>query len=304
MDNSLLPYFPPIRTQGNQSSCTAWAVGYYYSTYTQAVDEGYTVSGGDNTHICSPGFLYNLVDGGMDGGSSVDYVLARVLTVGRSSWAQKPYSASDYLSWPSEAAWLDGLQNRLQATHNLDGTSGSGQTAIKQLLANGQLVVSRFDVHNTFYTGYPTDHVGINNKVYYYPDGTLVGGHAITLVGYDDNKSYVDNRDGLTHYGAFLVANSWGTTWGVTNSSGAGTKGYFWVAYTMFTEATFGPTVYYADDRPHYRSKLYAAVGINHPDRNMLRLRGKITGASLWRAPEVIYYDGGAGPRGHQPDGA
>ncbi len=79
--------------------------------------------------------------------------------------------------------------------------------------------------------------------------------------------------------GAFLVANSWGTNWGVTNSSGAGTKGFFWVAYKMFSEATFGPTVYYADDRPHYRPKLYVAAGINHPSRDALRLRGKITGS-------------------------
>ncbi|MCJ7822883.1 MAG: hypothetical protein MUQ26_07400, partial [Armatimonadetes bacterium] len=36
VDNSTLTYFPPIRSQGSQGSCTAWASCYYYDTYTQA----------------------------------------------------------------------------------------------------------------------------------------------------------------------------------------------------------------------------------------------------------------------------
>ena len=33
VDNSTLPYFPPIRSQGSQGSCTAWASCYYYDTF-------------------------------------------------------------------------------------------------------------------------------------------------------------------------------------------------------------------------------------------------------------------------------
>ena len=78
VDNSTLPYFPQIRSQGSQGSCTAWASCYYYNTYTQAFDEGYTVSGGDNNHILSPAFMYNLINGGEDWGASTAFAVARL----------------------------------------------------------------------------------------------------------------------------------------------------------------------------------------------------------------------------------
>ena len=44
---------------------------------------------------------------------------------------------------------------------------------------------------------------------------TVVGGHAVLAVGYDEKKQIV------------LVRNSWGTGWGV--------KGYFWMPYAYIT---------------------------------------------------------------------
>jgi len=296
VDNSTLPYFPQIRSQGSQGSCTAWASCYYYNTYTQAFDEGYTVSGGDNNHILSPAFMYNLINGGEDWGASTAFAVARLNEIGCSSWALQPYSAGDWTSWPSEAAWINALNNRTQTAYYIDASTSSGLTAVNQHLANGNLAVTDFPVYSVWYDSYPTNATGINNGVYYAPAGEMVGGHAVALVGYDDNKSYVDHRDGLTHYGAFLAVNSWGEWWGVTNTSGVGSKGFFWVAYSMFAEGKFGPDVYYNDDRPDYRPKLYAVVGLNHPERWDVRLRGSIGGATGWHSHDVIYYDGGALP--------
>ena len=44
---------------------------------------------------------------------------------------------------------------------------------------------------------------------------SIIGGHAVMAVGYDDSK------------GAFIVRNSWGTDWGI--------KGYFYLPYWYFT---------------------------------------------------------------------
>lgn len=297
IDNSTLAYFPLIRSQGSQGSCTCWAAGYYYDTFTQAADEGYDVSGGDNDHICSPAFLYPLVNGGYDGGANTQYVMTRLNDIGCSSWSLKPYSSDDWTSWPSEAAWVDALDNRTQAAHWIDGSTESGLDAIKQHLANGNLAVTDFDVYSTWYDYYPDDsRTGLDNDVYYYADGEMVGGHAVTLVGYDDTRSYVDHRDGQTHTGAFLIANSWGPWWGVTNNTGTGTLGFFWVAYGMFLDSTFGPWVYYNDDRPDYRPSLYAVAGINHAQRYDVRLRGGVTCDGDWYSHDVIYYDGGEFP--------
>ena len=291
VDNSTLPYFPPIRSQGSQGSCTAWASCYYYDTYTQAFDEGYTVSGGDNNHILSPGFMYPLINDGMDWGAYTAFAVARLNDIGCSSWALKPYSSGDWTSWPSEAAWVNALNNRTETAHFIDASTSTGLTAVKQYLANGNLAVTDFPVYADWYDSYPAEVTGVNSGVYYAPSGEMIGGHAVALVGYDDTKSYVDHRDGQTHNGAFLVANSWGEWWGVTNTAAKG--GFFWVAYSMFSELEFGPDVYYNDDREGYRPKLYAVVGINHSERWDVRLRGSVGGESGWHSQDVIYYDGG-----------
>ena len=297
VDNSTLAYFPPIRSQGSQGSCTCWAAGYYYNTYTQALDEGFDVSGGDNDLICSPAFLYPLVNGGHDWGANTQYVMSRLNDIGCSSWSLKPYSSADWTSWPSEAAWVDALDNRTQAAHWIDGSTESGLDAIKQYLANGNLAVTDFDVYSTWYDYYPDDtRTGLDNDVYYYTDGDVVGGHAVTLVGYDDSRSYVDHRDGQTHTGAFLIANSWGASWGVTNNTGTGTLGFFWVAYEMFLDSTFGPWAYYASDRPDYRPRLYGVTGLNHPERWDLGLYGGVGEPPDWWSHDVLWLDGGPIP--------
>jgi C1A family cysteine protease len=294
IDNSTLPYFPPIRSQGSQGSCTAWASCYYYNTFAQAMDEGYTVSGGDNDHICSPAFMYPLTNGGSDNGASVSYAVARLNDIGACSWTLKPYSSADYTSWPSEAAWVNALRNRTQSAQFIDGSTASGLIAIKQHLANGNLAVTSFTVYANFYYNYPTDSTGINNGVYYATDGSVVGGHAVTLVGYDDNKSYTDHRDGQVHSGAFLLANSWGSGWGTYNSTGAGSRGFFWVAYDMFLNGQFGPTAYYNTDRPHYRPGLYVVAGINHPQRDKVSFRAGAGSGSPWLSYYAIDNDGGS----------
>jgi len=294
-DNSTAIYFPPIRSQGAQGSCTAWAAGYYYNTYTQARDAGIDVSGGDNSNICSPAFLYPLVNDGVDYGAYTPYVVTRLNDVGCASWATMPYSQSDWTTWPTKAAWVEALQWRTKTAYSIDGSSQAGITAIKQHVANGNVAVTRFSVYWTWYTQYPNNATGINNRVYYAQAGSYAGGHAVTIVGYDDNRSYVDHRDGQTHTGAFLVANSWGSSWGWYNSTEAGSKGFFWVAYSMFLESSFGPYVYFNSDRADYEPTLYASAGINHTQRGRVTVRAGIgpTGSPEYSGPYPVYYAGG-----------
>lgn len=121
VDNSTLQYFPPIRSQGSQGSCTAWASCYYYNTYTQALDEGFDVSSGDNDHICSPSFMCPLINYGVDEGANLDYAMLKLMDVGCCSWTLKPYSQSDYTTWPTEAAWIQALNTRTSEAYDIDG---------------------------------------------------------------------------------------------------------------------------------------------------------------------------------------
>ena len=62
---------------------------------------------------------------------------------------------------------------------------------------------------------------------------TCVGGHAVVIVGYDNNLQTSNGN------GAFLVRNSWGIDWGTNyvNTSGSYDTGggYFWIPYQYFT---------------------------------------------------------------------
>ncbi|KHK02695.1 C1 family peptidase [Desulfovibrio sp. TomC] len=82
-------------------------------------------------------------------------------------------------------------------------------------------VVARMVVYSDFYnyTG------GVYTKV----SGQNMGGHFVLVVGWDDRTS------------AFLVKNSWGTSWGES--------GYFWIAYSELAsvDVRFGEWVYVYD---------------------------------------------------------
>ena len=52
---------------------------------------------------------------------------------------------------------------------------------------------------------------------------TVRGGHAIVVAGYDDNMVIKNMPSGPQTTGAFLIRNSWGTSWG--------DHGYGWLPY-------------------------------------------------------------------------
>jgi hypothetical protein len=206
---------------------------------------------------------------------------------------------------PDVEAWIAALKNRPGTLHKIRADNEEGLETIKQHIADGGCAVTR----GLFRANYPAygdsaSGPGIDNGVMYAKVGENWLRHSLCICGYDDERSYMDKRDGKTYSGAFLIANSEGQDWGSYNSTGQGTRGFLWVAYRMFLEGEFGlydhddnphtdpcydnpsfPTVYYHDDRPHYRPTLYAVVGVNHNKRNLLSLTAGIGSINL---PEFI----------------
>jgi C1A family cysteine protease len=96
--------------------------------------------------------------------------------------------------------------------------AGSATAAtIKNAIYHDGPVVAWFKVYTDFYS--------YSSGVYTQTSGTYEGGHFVLVTGYDDTL------------GAFIVKNSWNTTWG--------NAGYFKIAYSEITGLTeFGSDTY------------------------------------------------------------
>ena len=318
VDHSRSIHFPPIKQQ-TAGDCTCYSSTYYYNTFKQARDEGLdarAIGGtglGDPDVIGSPRFTFLIIAEGGWGALGTRTAMERLADSGSSSVTEFAYEEDVWGPWPPEAAWVQALRNRTYALQSIRVDSWDGLEAARQVIASGTCLVTRGDFGANYgnYLDYAAGY-GINNRVMYDRDMSGHGLiHSFCIVGYDDGKDYYDHRDRRTHYGAFLVANSEGPTKGCCNSTGTGSKGFMWIAYTMFLERQLGyynwpwveppewdpcfdnepdPTVYYHLDRPRYRPRLFAVVGLNHGWRNRIVLQGGIdsTNAPDFWSPEAI----------------
>ncbi|MBU0640139.1 MAG: hypothetical protein KKB50_14835 [Planctomycetes bacterium] len=306
VDHSTEIYFPPIGQQ-TIGDCTCWSSCFYYNTYVQARDHGLDASINDPDVICSPWFIFSLISQTWWGAECTEHAASRLSAVGCSSISLRPMSGS-YAQWPTEAAWVGALKNRMGDFHKIRADNTAGLEIVKQHIADGGCAVTRADfLSNYGEYGSTGSGTGISNHVMYRREGWHYLRHSICICGYDDERQYIDDRDGLPYTGAFLVANSEGQNWGWYNSTGTGTRGFIWIAYNMFLEGECGwydyeldvspcfdnapyPEIYFHDDRPDYVPVLYAAAGISHYARNQLTFSGGIgpTSAPEFTGPNAI----------------
>jgi C1A family cysteine protease len=235
VDNSTLASFPPIGDQQSEGSCVAWA-----STYYQASHEIGLLNGNNNktsnTHVLSPKWTYNLLNGGVDGGLIFDDAYILLAQNGAPSISSFPYVNGDFTSWDlNPQDWIAAISNRMAPAQYVAGIGGQTQnlTAIKQLLTNGHIVPFATFIDSWVFTHILSDPSNPNSPYVgqyacTYMNGTA-GSHFINIIGYDDNIWIDVNGNGQVdagERGAFLVANSWGTSW--ANS------GYTWISYDAF----------------------------------------------------------------------
>lgn len=237
-------------------------------------------------HIGSPAFLYPLIhtlgtdpagNPTDDAGAYMPDAFAVLNNSGIGSWKFNPYDPWLYarvvLEWPTEAQWLEAMPRRTRSSHWMDLSATAGFDALKQHLANGNLAVAGFQQYeNVMLWGWDNDCQqragacpGMSENVLYEDGLKHSGGHAITLVGYDDGKRYYDATSQQWRQGAFLVANSASPAWGVPNAAGGPAKGFFWMAYDYARSHLYD--VMYAEDRPRYRPKMHASVLLQSSQR-------------------------------------
>ena len=197
--------FPDPGNQNPQSSCVGWAVAYLKSGQ-ETIKRGWSAKA--DSHMFSPSYIYNILNGGKDEGISIPDAINIVAALGVCSINYFPYEKDNYTKQPSSIA--------LNAA-SLYKASVCKQTTsvqdIKNHLANNQGVVIGVKVYPDLRL------LSILNPIY---DNTIgnpePGGHAICLIGFDDSK------------GAFKFINSWGTIWGL--------GGYGWISYKLVEDTT------------------------------------------------------------------
>jgi PKD repeat protein len=245
LDHSSEPYFPVVRSQGGQGSCTAWACSYYTNGYQQAKDNGWKEpSKGNNSQLMSPAWVYNKINRGYDSGSSFWNNIGLMATVGNCRWVEMPYNWRDLYGWGAESAWRDAPRYRVEGIYDI--THARNTMVIKSWLAQGYTLPMALNAGNYAYLSddgilSATEHVGGHAN------------HANTIVGYNDSIT----ADGEA--GAFRIVNSWGRGWG----SGWGGYGYYWMTYDALAELYYGVARMY--DKADYEPTLLATVNQSQP---------------------------------------
>jgi C1A family cysteine protease len=151
--------------------------------------------------------------GNCEQGGYIDRASDYIESTGLPPESDFPYTATDNNCSNAEPGWQNAT-HKIGSWIYVTGTSaGSTVDVLKQSLYTYGPLVTTMYVYDDFqyYTG----------GVYSYSWGNLEGGHAIELIGYDDNNQ------------CFIVKNSWGLGWGES--------GFFRIAYSQVNnQVAFG----------------------------------------------------------------
>ncbi len=226
-------FMSPVRNQGKCGSCVSFA--------TAASFEG-TLAAASGTprldaNVSEQDIFINI--GSCDYGSWPSSGMSHVTQEGVPDEACHPYTMGRLgKDGNSDEACNDRVARLIKAS---DDHFASSPSAIKQALMTGpmQTTMSVYEDF-MFYSG----------GIYKHVTGSMQGGHAITLVGYNDDERY------------WIAKNSWGTGWGEA--------GYFRISYdddSGFADDAYGFTangneVTMRLDTPHDFSAIKGKVAL------------------------------------------
>lgn len=231
-------HLPVVTSQLNLGTCGAYSPTYYYRTFLRARKMGW-VRPDPETHperCASTAYTYKLLRRDPLGGASILGTVQNMVDFGVCTLADMPYTSGlDTYTWPEEQKWRDAMAWRPLAAGQIPSIHTlAGQAVLKSHLygaGEGDMaVIALRNAPNV--VEYP-DGMHTNNGVLYaLQEAKSSIQHAFAVLGYDDNREYLDERDGLIRKGAFLVVNSWGQGWGVELPE-AGTGGFAWISYDL-----------------------------------------------------------------------
>jgi uncharacterized protein YvpB len=175
------------------------------------------VSYSSNADVCSPAYLYNQVKyTNCSGGSTYPANLNMMKNNGVCTLTEMLYNENDCSTQPNSTQHTSASKNKIL---KWELANKNDITNIKTLLYSGLPVMIAVNVDASF------DNLQAP-YIWKAKSGSVRGGHAITVTGYDNAKN------------AFKVQNSWGSNW----KDG----GYLWIDYDFFPSAVIGNECYVA----------------------------------------------------------
>lgn len=281
VDNSTLPCFPPVASQGGTGACSVFAACYYQMTHMAGLANGYN-NKTSKSNVFAPNWTMNFGVGGPG-----CYDLAK--KNGCASWEDIPFT-SDPKVWNTDpGVWARALKHRVLdkgSIGNVDTPKGFHK--MKELLSKGYVLY--FD---SWIGSFQFKHAGddpsthkddpfIGKNVVYGVDN-YVAGHAFTIVGYNDHM-WVDingnNKVDNGEKGAIKIVNSW--------SAAYEDLGFTYVAYDGLREKSIVDgvpgkrrngsvfnhnTAYWVTFKADYYPRLLAKVTLNTKTRKQLQLQ-------------------------------
>lgn len=179
-------WFNPIRHQGSCGSCLAFAAA-------ATLEAQYKITQ-NKTYKLSPQFMFSCGGGVCKRGWYPDQAAKFLLNTGVPDESCFPYMSGGGSDISCSKACTDATKRSVKtSSYSRPTSSARSLDTIREALQRGPLVTT-MAAYNDFmnYRG------GIYKRV----SNSLVGGHAIVLVGYNDKDRYL------------IIRNSWGTSWG------------------------------------------------------------------------------------------
>ena len=212
---SLEQYCPKRLNQGSQGSCVGWSSSYAARTILHSRSTGLP----PDQVAFSPSSLYNHIRLPNCQGAYIHSAMKTMREQGVLPFKDFRYNQYDCETTHNSSQMAKASQFRTRGFQRLwENEGGTDINAIKQNVAQGAPVVVGMLVGGSFMNAMQGREMWRPTQSDYRMRG--FGGHAMCLVGYDDNKEG----------GAFQIMNSWGENWG--------DKGFCWVKYRDFEHFT------------------------------------------------------------------
>jgi C1A family cysteine protease len=205
----LRAYCTPVENQLNLGSCTANAGVGMYEYFENRSLHKYSNA--------SRLFLYkvtrNLLGWTGDTGAYLRTTMGALALFGTPPEKFWPYNVPDFDKEPTAFCYAYAQNFQALQYYRLDppgATPLTVLTTIKNYLSAGYVSIIGFTVYNSYTQAATTGKIPFP-----VPSDKVVGGHAIAIVGYDDNlKIKNSNPGGVETTGGLIIRNSWGTGWG------------------------------------------------------------------------------------------